>query len=314
MKITNKYNLPPIVVGAILMQQKAHKPVDGRIGVTTLMNPPLVFRLMQQHWDEIEMDVTDLMWAFEGSAIHSALDAFAKRYMAGNLSSEFIEKYQSVVPNSPRVETEKWVSAEIDGWQVRGVIDVYDIDNAALEDYKRTSTWSFVYRDKSMDSWTKQLNIYRYLMDVNGKEVNKLYINGFLRDWQSSKVGSGNYPDASFARVEIPVWDLKEAEEYLHERVRLFKESADKLEPCTPEERWRSGGQFALMLPNRKTAKKLFDSEKELIEWAKKFKVAKYTIERRKIVDRKCKDYCSVAQFCPFNIYNKKKAEEIPFA
>jgi len=305
MKYTNRYGLPPIVVGTLLQYQRNHAPVDGRIGVTALIGSQAIFRLTQKHFDDMTMDVSELFWAMEGSAIHEALDKFGKRLMSKKL---YVDKYNQVkaltaLKDDTEILTEKWLTVNVEGWEIRGVADVIDVTNKAIEDYKRASVWGFIYKERSMDSWAKQLNIYRFMAIKNGIEIDKLFINGFFRDWSQSKVDSGNYPEIPFGRVEVPVWDLKKTEDFIKERLQLFKNPEPV--PCTPEERWRSGGGFALMVKGRKTAKKLGNSEEELKAYAEKLHLKNYTIEKREVLDRRCKMYCPVRQFCPFNKYNQ---------
>ena len=70
MKITNKRNLPEAFVKAVTPQ----KPTDGHtIRVTQLIEAPRIRRLEIDHWDELETDVEDNLWALFGTGLHKAL-------------------------------------------------------------------------------------------------------------------------------------------------------------------------------------------------------------------------------------------------
>ena len=274
MKITNKYHLPKAIVKAVTPQERTFK--DKHISVTSLIGPPLIFHLTKKHWEEIEEDASDRLWALLGTAIHSVLEKQGKEE-----------------------ETEQWLTLDMDGWEIVGRMDVYNEKEKYIEDWKVTSVWSFVLGDKK--EWENQLNVYAFMLRKLNKEVKGLRINAILRDWQKRRAGENNYPPIPFVSKEIPLWTEKEQEDYIKQRLALFDKEPEE---CTDEEKWVSGGEYALMQKGRKKAIKLFKTQEEADNV--RLLPGQY-IEQREKVFRKCKDYCPVRDFCPYNIYRRKK-------
>ena len=72
MKLTNKSNLPSVIKRAVL-----NDPYDGSgsdISTTRLIAPPRIKVLEEKHWDEIEEDLSDKIWALLGSSVHSVIE------------------------------------------------------------------------------------------------------------------------------------------------------------------------------------------------------------------------------------------------
>jgi len=65
MKLTNKFNLPDPIVNAV--QNQGYTPGSSDITVTQLIQPPLIRQLNKKHWDDIEEDASDRVWALFGS-------------------------------------------------------------------------------------------------------------------------------------------------------------------------------------------------------------------------------------------------------
>jgi hypothetical protein len=260
------------------MKSSEYEVEPNRISVTSLIAPPLMRKLAIEHWDEIEEDVSERLWALLGSAIHSVL----QRYGEGE-----------------NFEVEKKFELSEDKWTLVGHTDLIDKTLKSIEDYKVTSVWSFLLGDKI--EWERQLNCYAYLARKSGYEINHLFINAILRDWQVNKVGEEGYPEIPFWRKEIPLWTLEEQELYIKERLSLFSREARE---CTDEEKWKRGGEIALMQEGRKKALRLYANEDE----ASKVTLTKgQYFEKRKVTYFRCLNYCRVRQFCPYNPYRKEE-------
>lgn len=267
MKITNKYNLPQSYVNAVtLFKEKS----EGRLSVTDMINSPLQRQLKLKHWDELEGDVSDMLWMILGTAVHEFLDKNAPK---NSLSEQKIEM-------------------KIGDFTIVGVPDLYH--DGVISDKKVTSVWSFILGDKP--EWEAQLNCYAFLLRHCGFEVKRLEINAILRDHQKSKVlSSPDYPAIPFQEVIIPMWSPAKAEMYINDRVALHSKPATE---CTSEEKWERPTKFAVMKKNQKRAVRVFDTLEEadkLIATNKDYSLA---IRPGRCV--KCEDYCSVRTFCQY--------------
>lgn len=262
MKITNKHNLPQQLVNAVTYDDygdpKSWTP-------TSLIRPAWMAKLMREHWDEIEEDVSDRLWALIGSAAHVVLERAANGAV-----------------------TEKRYYAELDGEKISAKIDLLDGD---LVDYKITSVWSIkdCLDHGPKPEWEQQMNIQAWLLRKNGMSYRNIEIVGIARDWQESKRFDSNYPPRA-AALPVPEWDDEEVEKFILDRIEAHKNP----KICTPEERWEKKPVFALMKKGRKRAVKLFDSREE----AEANMGPDMYVDFRPGESVRCERYCSVSEFC----------------
>jgi len=176
------------------------------------------------------------------------------------------------------------------GWVLSGVVDVFNKTEHLIEDYKVTSVWSFLLGDKQ--DWENQLNVYAYMLRLQGFTVDKLRINAILRDWQKSKV-SEDYPEIPFIAKEIPLWTFEKQEKYVMDRIKLFEKEPEE---CTDDEKWKRGGEIALMQKGRKKALKLYSKDE-----IKNIQIPENQyFEERPVEYLRCKEYCRVRAVCPY--------------
>ena len=71
MKITNKLNLPYGLVKAVSPEPHNKR---GEISATTLIQGTKQVILTQRHWNELEDDVSERIWAVFGTAVHALLE------------------------------------------------------------------------------------------------------------------------------------------------------------------------------------------------------------------------------------------------
>lgn len=71
MRLTNHYDLPPAIYQAV--SGMTRKPEPYVYHPTELINNPLIRFLKMRHWDELEEDASDRLWALLGSACHAVL-------------------------------------------------------------------------------------------------------------------------------------------------------------------------------------------------------------------------------------------------
>lgn len=271
MKITNRRNLPFPLVAACAPRE----PRPDRISVTQLIGPPRIRTLSLEHWDEIEEDAADRLWAVMGSAMHALLEQHGS---SDALTEERLEA--------------RLVREGASYPVLSGRPDYYDADGV-LWDWKFTSLWAL--KDGVKPEWSRQLNVYAWLFRMHSFEVKALRVCAVFRDWSKSDAMKGLPPAQVY---EVEMLEHTTVEDYICARLDLF--ASDPMALCTPEERWDTPPIFAVMKQGNKRAIKLCDTredaEREMIERGTK---GGYVQERpgRSI---RCEQYCPVAKFCDY--------------
>jgi len=276
MKITNNLNLPAGFVRAC-STNKHNKP--GRLSATTLLKGIKEIILTERHFDEIEIDVADQIWAIWGTAVHALLEHEG----ADEVAEEYVE-----LPMS--------------GITITGRIDNFDLRKGIITDYKTASTWKVKFAD--FDDWKKQGLIYAMLLIESCFEVKKCRFVALLKDHSKTDAErDASYPQSPVFIYEFNITDddIKYISEFCENKIKdylRYKDIADEYIPeCTAEERWQKPEKYAVMKSGRKSAVKLFD-DKESAE-AMAIEVGGY-IEHRQGEPTKCKGYCNVNKWCHY--------------
>lgn len=277
MKITNRYDLPQPLVE--MMSKDRYSKGASEYSVTGLLSPPKVQRLREQYDDALEQDISEMLYAFLGTALHSRFEEIKTK--------NFIK--------------EERLFTELEGTKISGAIDIQEVTPAGiiLWDYKFTSVWSVM---KEKREWVEQLNLYKWLVEtVKRERVVGLKVCAMLRDYTKYETKE-NYPQSPITVVDIPVWDSYTAETFVRDRLRMHQKAkvardfSEELQDCTDEERWMSETVFAVKREGRKTAIKLFKSIEEANDLAEK---EKGYVETRKGEPKRCTgNYCGVNQWC----------------
>lgn len=266
--ITNIHNLPAAIVAAV---QNDPYVGGGDVSTTKLIDAPQIRVLSTAHRDALTVDVSERVWALLGQAVHTILERAGLR--------------------EEGMVVEERLYADVNGWQVSGQVDRMHLDQATLSDYKVTK----VYKKNGSDSWTRQLNVLRWLAHKNGHRIDKLEIVAIFRDWRKTEAERNpDYPQTAIMTIPVPVWSLDDAEEYVTERVYIHQAASRGEDvPCTDDERWFSGNTYALMKTGGKRALKVStdkDAFQDLSE-------GQY-VEVRQGEYKRCQHYCDVSQFC----------------
>ena len=280
MRLTNRFRMPQAFVRAV-ENDDYYKGKKVDFSVTELLSSPHQNNLKRIHEDEIVEDVIDRVWALFGQVSHTLLergagpdDIVEERY--------FSEFYSDGKP-----------------YMVSGQVDLIEpIDSGhRLTDWKTTSVWNVMNGDH--DDWASQLNMLRFLVDKIDFPITELQIVAIMRDWRpGEKLRKPDYPRHPIKKIKFPIWSDDEVVEFVNERIS-YHVNFPSDDVCSPDERWQSPLQFAVMSKNRKSAHKLCKSLKEAEFWIKKNKKGD-RIEKRISEPRKCLNYCSVAQFCSY--------------
>lgn len=285
MKITNKLNLPDMLVRAV---EKDYQYRDKRYSITSLLDPDRVLMLKRRHNDEIEQDVSECIWMLFGTVTHYALETGIECR-----EGEYVEEHLEYTFPS--------------GYTLSGIIDhVEDY----IDDYKTTSVWTVIYGSNN-EHWKKQLQMGAYLhYKEHGNWIPKGRIIAILKDFnKKDSLTKDNYPKLPVQVINFDLGTPEEVEEWIIKRFKrieyLEKLSDLDLPLCTEEERFNSGDKYAVKKKAWKKAFRVFDSLGEarelLVELEQKYP-SEYEIVERLGEDKKCKEYCSCCQFCPYYI------------
>ena len=279
MKLTNQFNLPEPIVQA-LSRNDYTKGASHR-SITTLIDSPRIRILREQYDDQIQEDVSDMMWSVLGTAVHRIFEDFA----TGDVISE------------------ERLFVECDGWTISGAIDLQDEEGPS--DYKVTSVWSVIFDKKE---WHNQLNAYAWLMrHAKQRKSTKLRIIAVLRDWKRREAEmKPDYPQSPIMIVQVPMWSDEQQDQYMAQRIKLHQDaewehiSGGDLPLCSDAERWMKEDTFAVKKKTSKRALKVFDSMEEA-EWFMKQKSLgdDHIVETRKGSATRCEqDWCRVSSWC----------------
>ena len=274
MKIIND-GIPQIIYNSIV--RKNYKPNPDTFSVTRLIGPPLIRQLEISQWDNIIINASEFLWSFFGQAMHYAILTGAPK------ESLTEERFEVTTPHGTVV----------------GKPDVY-VDKI-IYDLKFTSVWAYILGDRK--EWEEQLNVYAWLLDHYGFDVDGLRIDLIFRDWQKTRMYKNpDYPKNQTEEVAIPKWSVEKADKYVIERLKLHSFPA---QCCTDKERWAKKTQYAVMENGRKTASRVLDTLHEAEAWGRDKAKKGYNIETREGGYTRCKDYCMVRSVCPYNSYKE---------
>ncbi|GHV82598.1 hypothetical protein AGMMS49991_11560 [Spirochaetia bacterium] len=278
MKITNKLALPEGLVKAVSTER--HN-AEKCISATTLIQGIKHIILTDRHWEELEDDVSDRVWAIWGTAVHSLLESEGENDFA-----------------------ELEMSHKVDDITITGRIDNYDMKGGVICDYKTASVWKVKFND--FNDWWYQGMIYAWLLRKNGFAVNKCRFIALLKDHSKAEAARDyQYPenpvfvyefDVTFARLmKIDAFIRTKVRDYL----RGIELADNDIPPCTPDERWDKATRYAVKKEGRKTAIRLLDKKDDADAMTADLGKGHY-VEIRPGESTKCMSYCLCAGFCNY--------------
>lgn len=279
MKITNKQGLPEPFVD---MARSDYQYREGRYSVTALLKGYKEMLLERRHHNEIEQDVSDMIWLLFGTAVHSILESAQEtneQIKEVSLEEEFCER------------------------TISGRFDLYDAETESIEDYKTCSVWKVIKGD--FTDWKRQLLLYGLLLRRAGFPVKQGRIIAIMKDHSKAKAKfDTSYPDLPVKVIRFPLGfdEFTETQEWLCDKIEQIKRyeqmADDDIPECTPEERYNTGDTFAVKKKTRKTALRVLSTKEEAESWMEQ-SGGDY-IEERKGEDKKCESYCRVSEFCNY--------------
>lgn len=288
MNYTNELGLPQPFVEAV-KSKHTYKP--NRYSVTEVLGGTCEAVLKRRHQSEVTEDVSSMLWAVLGTAVHKVLES---------------------AQSAPEQHQEQWLCVSIDNdgerYELSGIPDLYDEATGTVTDWKVTSVWHIQFKD--FESWRKQTLIYCWMLQQVGFEAWNGEIVAMLRDHSMRKAKTDrDYPSHPVVQMgwEFTNADTEQVEQEIRDWFSEVRQQEqvpdDELVPCPESARWYKPGKWAVMEKGRKRAIKLHDSEESAQQHTDRLlnetKGRKVYIEYRQGEDTKCQSYCPVAQFCP---------------
>lgn len=311
MRLSNRLGLPEAIVRALSVDEYDRGNSD--ISVTGLTSPPRLVALREAHADELTEDVSDLIFALLGKAVHKILE------LAADATSVVEKRFFMSVPGplGPMV-----VSGQTDSIDLRpSVID----GKVGIDDWKTAKVAEMQFGVKAERE--QQLNLYKALAELNGYSIGRLRDIFILRDWskvQASRAPAtvatltgtqpeSDYPDSQVVVHDVRIWGQQELADYVMNRVALHQQAQheyterlnsdsefpqDALPLCSDEERWARPTSIALMKPGAKRASKVVDTEEEAGKYMEEHPKDSYVMEVRPGESIRCAYYCPVSSIC----------------
>lgn len=255
------------------MQELRFYPEEKQVSVTTLLKPAHMVRLHYRHQHEVVVDPVDMIPAMVGIAWHNEM------YRATNITDE------------GEVWKEAGYHAGIAGWTLTGIVDWHD--GKTLRDYKTARMWSRVFGRRE---WEEQLNLYRWLLWMNGHKIEDLEIHAVYLDWSENQVKRNeDFPRERFEVIPIRAWPFADTEIFIKQRLKAL-EKWDGI--CNPEERWERDEHWAVKMKGRIRALKRCTTLMEAEDFC--HDSPELYVEHRPGTPTRCQRYCPVKEFCSF--------------
>lgn len=284
MKVTNKLNLPEAFLN-YASRDDDHTPTPNRYSCTEILGSIREIVLNRRYYDKIEFDVADCIPALFGTAVHQVLENNAPVLESG-------------------IEAEAKVEFQFGDNTLVGRIDLLNIKDLAIEDYKTCSVSKIMHED--FNDWYMQGMEYAYLIfKQRGIILKHLKFYALMKDWSKIKASvGGNYPSSAIYvwQYDIQDSDYDFIEKYIKDKliaVSEFEFARDEdLPMCTDEERWYTGTKYAVYAKvGDKRAAYVADTEEDAHNYIHN-KLGAAEIQVRKGEYLKCQHYCNCCKFC----------------
>jgi len=308
-KYTNKANVSLPLAVWLMHDDYDYDDRPNVISATSLLKPIRALVLKYQYNDiNKEVDITDLVSARMGSAIHAiAEEAWLER---GNISKALkamgtsnLDKIFIINPDKPVKDSEVAVYVEqrhettVGDYIISGKYDL--VLDGTLSDYKSTSVWTYIYDSNAM-KYTQQGSIYKWLAPDRITD-NKVSIQFIFTDWSAANAArDSKYPQSRVLTRDYPLWSTDRTENYIKDKLQdvtsLLDKPQEQLPQCTSEELWESATKYKYFKnPDAQRATKNFDTLDEA-----NIRLATEGVGTIKTVPGEAKAcrYCEVVEVC----------------
>jgi len=255
MSYTNTTQLPLSM--AVYLATDHYDYIPNTISATGLLRPIRQSVLNPRvPKEDAFTDVLSLVKARLGTSIHDGIEkAWMGDYKAVMASLGYPAKVidrikvnpskDELGPSTIPVYMEQRLFREHMGYSLSGKFDF--VADGALEDFKTTSTFTWVNGTKDAD-YQLQGSIYRWLDPVL---INKdhITIQFIFTDWMPGRaMQDPKYPQRQVESKNIPLLSLEETEQYITDKLTQLNKYRNTAEPdlplCTDKELWRHPPQY----------------------------------------------------------------------
>lgn len=293
--LTNDKNIPVALAVMLATDNYNFKPSPNRISVTSLIDSPKKWILSNQISETGVTDISMLIAARMGSSFHAAIE----KAWEDPKEALYALGYTTEQVESLKVAQEVRMYRDVLGWTVSGQFDM--VLNGYLQDHKEMGMYK--YEKADFDSFRKQMSIYRWLDQGEHIHSSKASLNIHLKGWSALEASyKKDYPQCAMLSYPIELMTLKETEEFVTERIKLFQETS-KLAPsempdCTGKELWQEPPVWQYFAnPTNIKATKNFPTEHEATQHL--LLKGKGVIKFKSSKARRCMQYCPAYSICP---------------
>lgn len=315
MQITNNSNIPLTLAVWAVDDTYDYVNNPDYISVTTLLKP-LKQIILGRRIDNnsIAHDVEDYVASALGSTIHAGIEnAWCQRYKENLKTLGYPDSVIERVLINPEPEQlasvkhpipiyiEQRYKKEFNGFTIGGKTDM--VAEGMLQDNKSTSVYSYIFGSKDED-YIKQGSLYRWLRpDIITEDY--IRINFIFTDWSKAEAKRNrDYPQHRLISRDLPLWSIKQTEQYIEHKLDLIKKfmsaPEDRIPDCTDEELWRSPPKYKYYSNPLKTdgrSTKNFDSAEEANKFLIQEKNGKGVVIMQPGEVKRCQ-YCYAATIC----------------
>jgi hypothetical protein len=280
MILTNYENIP-LVLAVWLAANDGYdlKPAPHVVSATSLMKPTksliLEQRVAASKTEDLVMDVSDLIPARLGTAVHTAAEVswlYSREHGLKNLGipQHVIDKIR-INPDTPGdnpdldLYMEQRANKAVGKWIISGKFDV--VEGGRVKDIKTTSTYNWT-EGSNDEKYKLQGSIYRWL---NPEIIKDDYIDILMifTDWSALKaLADKRYPKSRIMVRSIPLLSIADTERWVKQRLDLLDRFIDApqsdMPECTPKELWMQPPKYAYYKdPKGKRATRVYDNPQE---------------------------------------------------
>jgi len=292
----------------------------GDYSATTIIDSPRRVALFKRYGEGVEYSPESQAASLVGTAVHDKMEELLK--MANVKHPSYLVERSVAHPvtvSRPDVQTKAGILLPRHKTWTKLLAGKFDIlaDKKDLIDIKTCKTWKLIF-DPTKIEWTKQLNIYGWLLLQRGVTIRSLTVVAFYMDWiESQAIRNKAYPQEPIMEYKINMWDSMEQERFITGRLLMHCETEDMkdkdLPKCTMEEMWQNPEEYAIFKDQKaKRAMKVCKNSNlhEAIETAQTLKgVSKNSyIDIRHEKRKRCEKFCAVNDHC--NQYQSWKGQQ----
>jgi len=312
MIITNTENLPaPLAAAVTRSMTTGYNDAEStasiyparypRLRVSTLLKPPraaLLERELEAR-NELKQSAEDAIYALLGSVVHRIIAEYSDNVL---LLDHLIETRMEGVFRG-------WSDDPDDCFVVTGRPDSLCLTDGTLSDWKLASVWEQAFGVNIERQ--QQLNIYAWLLWLNGYTIKRIQNVFIFRDWSKTKaLRDSSHPDKQVMVYPQELWPAEVTTQFIRQRAHPLLRSYDGLQDdpafpvCTDEERWCRGGRYAVVKDGRKTALGVGNTKEEAMKKAKANNSEKVMsdpsvrVEIRPVDSIRCRHYCYAFPIC----------------